>query len=341
MGMTWELRDEDRETFARELDSFVPEKVYDVHAHLYRTEFWDDPITQVAAGPPDVTLEVYREQMQWLFPGREVHGIHLPLAFVADTGPGNQWVAEQMAKDSSARGHFLVRPTDDPEWVRQEVKRLGFRGLKPFSTYADLPNTWEAEIPDYLPEPIMAVAGEEGWSITLHMVRSTGVADPSNQYWIRRYCERNPNAQLILDHAARGFNPYQVVKGLPALAGLDNLWIDTSAVCHPLAIEAALRIVGSERMLYGSDFCISHFRGTNLSVGDDFLWLYEDDPAWALPLHRGRIEPPLIGIDNLRATKAAAWAVGLSDTQVNGLFWENAVSLLGVAWPPSGAGPTG
>lgn len=36
MPITWELRDEDREFFHRELDSFVPGKVYDVHAHLWR-----------------------------------------------------------------------------------------------------------------------------------------------------------------------------------------------------------------------------------------------------------------------------------------------------------------
>ena len=328
--MTWELLDEDRETFARELEGFVPERVYDVHAHLYCVRFWDDPALQIAAGPPEITLEVYREQMAWLFPGREVHGIHMPLAFVPDTAPGNAWVSQEMAKDRKARGHFLVRPTDDPEWVRQEVERLGLRGLKPFSTYSEVENIWEAELPDFLPEPIVSVADEEGWSITLHMVRSAGVADASNQHWIRRYCEKYPNMQLILDHSARGFNPYQVVSGLPTLAGLDNLWIDTSAVCHSLAIEAALAVVGPERMLYGSDFCISHFRGTNVSVGDTFLWLYEDTPVWDLASHRGRITPPLVGIENLRAVKAAFRLARLTDTQIEDYFWGNAAHLLGI-----------
>ena len=111
--------------------------------------------------------------------------------------------------------------------MRQEVRRLGLAGLKPFSTYAQIENFWQAEIPDYLPEPIMAVADEEGWTITLHMVRQRGVADPPNQHWIRHYCEKYPRAHLILDHCARGFNPYQVVEGLGALKGLDNLWINT------------------------------------------------------------------------------------------------------------------
>lgn len=329
MSLTWELRDEDKEIIGRELEDFLPERVYDVHGHLYRTIFWDELSSEIAAGPPDITLEVFREQMAWLFPGREVHGIHMPLAFASDTRPGNAWVSQEMRKDPKARGHFLVRPTDDPEWVRGEVKRLGLRGLKPFCTYSQVENIWEAEIPDFLSEAIAAVADEEGWSITLHIVRSSGVADPSNQHWIRRYCEKYPGMQLILDHCARGFNPYHTLMGLPALAGLDNLWIDTSAVCNSLAVEAALSVVGPKRLLYGSDFCISHFRGTNLGVGDAFVWLDENTPVWEAA-YCPTIMPTLVGIENLRAVKAAFWSAGLSDTQIEDYFWGNAANLLGI-----------
>ncbi len=62
MDISWELREQDRETFAQELDSFVPAKIYDAHAHLYRAEWWDDPPAEVAAGPPDISLEVYRPE---------------------------------------------------------------------------------------------------------------------------------------------------------------------------------------------------------------------------------------------------------------------------------------
>jgi predicted TIM-barrel fold metal-dependent hydrolase len=268
--------------------------------------------------------------MAVILPGREVHGMHFPLAFVPDTAPGNAWISQEIGKDPLSRGQFLVRPTDDPEWVRQEVRRLGLRGLKPFSTYSQVENCWEAEIPDYLPEPLVAVADAEGWSITLHLVRSRGVADPSNQHWIRHYCQKYPRMQLILDHCARGFNPYHALEGLPTLTGLDNLWVDTSVNCQPLAVEAVLRIIGPERTLYGSDFCISHFRGTNLGVADSFLWLYDDTPVWHLAAHTSGLRPTLVGLENLRAVKAACWSVGLSDAQIEDYFWGNAAQLLGV-----------
>lgn len=36
MQITWELCDHDVEFFRRELDDFVPARVYDIHAHLWR-----------------------------------------------------------------------------------------------------------------------------------------------------------------------------------------------------------------------------------------------------------------------------------------------------------------
>ena len=35
MPKTWEIRDYDREFFAKELDDFVPERMFDAHAHLF------------------------------------------------------------------------------------------------------------------------------------------------------------------------------------------------------------------------------------------------------------------------------------------------------------------
>ncbi len=322
------LLDYEREIMARELESFLPDRIYDVHAHLYRAEFWDKgPFPYPVNIPPDATLEVYREQMGLLFGEREIHGMHFPLLFVSDTMPGNEWISEQVKKDPLARGQFLVRPTDDPEWVRQEIKRLGLRGLKPFCVYSTREKSYESEIPEYLPEPLIDVANQEGWSITLHLIRDRGVADASNQHWIRHYCEKYPNIKLILDHCARGFNPYHTIEGLQKLTGLKNLWIDTSVVCNPLAIQAVIKIIGTERMLYGSDFCLTHLRSINTWSGDGFIWIPEDSDVWkdAIPISR----PPLLtGIENLRAIKAAFWSMGLGDKQVEDFFWGNAMRML-------------
>jgi hypothetical protein len=332
LAVTWQLREQDQEVFARELDSFVPARVFDAHAHLYQAAWWDDPPAHVRVGPAEVDAAAYQEHIAWILPGREVRALHFPYPFPSAPGErlqaANAWVGQQVRAQPGGLGQFLVAPTDDPEWVRQEVRRLGLRGLKPFCFYAAVPNLWEAEVPDYLPEPLVQVAHEEGWTITLHLMRSRGIADASNQHWVRRYCETYPRAQIILDHCARGFNPYHVLEGLPALAGLDNLWVDTSAVCSPLAVLAALAVVGPARLLYGSDFYVSHVRGTNFSLGDTFIWLDEGSALPSAP-YAGEWTLPLTGLENLRAVRAAFHAAGLTDKQVEAYFWANGAQLLG------------
>jgi predicted TIM-barrel fold metal-dependent hydrolase len=329
LPVTWQLLESDREAFARDLDTFVQPRVFDIHAHLWEANWWADPPSHVAAAPATIGRREYQDHIQWILPGREVEALHFAYPFPTDA-PGalrqaNEFVGAQIAGHSP--GQFLVSPSDDPDWVRQEVRRLGMRGLKPFCFYANVPNIWEAELPDYLPEPIMRVAHEEGWTITIHLVRARGIADPSNLHWVRHYCQTYPNAQLILDHCARGFNPYHTLEGLSELSGLVNLWVDTSAVCSPAAVQAALEAIGPHRLLYGSDFYVSHMRATNFPLGDTFLWLDEDSPV-TLPAYAPGAGWPLTGLENLRAIKAAFHFARLTDSQVEAFFHTNALGLL-------------
>lgn len=331
MEVTWELRDADREVFARELDDFVPPRVFDAHAHLYRAHFWSRPAPPwVQVGPPEVTLEVYREHMQWILPGREVHALHMAYpgeGLNPEVFPGgNEWVAQQVARDPLARAHLMVTPDMDPEFVRQEGRRLGMCGLKPYCAFAPRADYYQADLPEYLPESFTRVCHEEGWSVTLHLVRSRGIADASNLHWIRHYCETYPDMQLKLDHCARGFNCYHVLEGLPKLADLPNLWIDTSAVCNATAIMACLEIMGPQRVMYGSDFYVSHMRGTNYPLSDTFIWV--DETSEIAPPAYADLRLPLVGIENLRAAKAACRLMKLTDAQVEDYFWNNAARLL-------------
>jgi glutamate-1-semialdehyde 2,1-aminomutase len=329
MGTTWEVREEDRGFFERELESFVPDRVYDMHAHLWRVSDWEGrPPEVVTVAPEEVTLEVYRECMGWILPGREVHGLHFPYpaSFPNNPVPCNEWVSQEIKKDALARGQFYVRPTDDPERVREEVKRLGLRGFKPFAAFAERPDKVNAEIPEFFPEWMARIAHEEGWSVTLHMMRRRSLADPSNQHWIRTYCGKYPDMTLIVDHGARGFNPYHAVEGLAQMQDLPNLYADTSAVCSPLAVIACLEYLGVQHVLYASDFYCSHLRGTNLPVGDSFLWLEEDMPVWDMVLYQEK--PVLLGLESLRAIKSACEILHLTDSQVEAIFWDNAARLL-------------
>ena len=240
-------RAHDHEFFERKLASFVPDRVFDAHAHV-----WADrnmkPGRVIAGLPADCDVDTFLRLLDELHPGRTVAANVFHRICPAEHLRGaNGWVADQVAGDDRFRGRYIAKPQDDADWLRQEVRRLGLHGLKCYHTYAAVERTWEAQFPDYLPESHVAAADAEGWVIMLHMVRSRACADPDNIKWIDRYCRTYPNMKLILAHSARGFQPAHNLEGLPHLTGLDNLYFDTSANCDPLTHEAIIRIIGDVR----------------------------------------------------------------------------------------------
>lgn len=325
------------------LDRYVlphlPDRIFDAHAHLFaHAHFPGDPQPEwLAAYPPVVDIGVYRQWMEALHPvGRTVGGVFFGMAFQADRDANNTFVAQETAQARAegfaAFGQMLIAPEMPAEMVRAAVQEQGFVGLKPYhlmATGTDGP-TFDAPIEAYLPEEHVAVAHELGLSITLHMVRARALADPVNQATIRRYCLAYPNMRLVLAHAARGFNPWHTIEGIDALKGLDNVWCDTSAVTEAGAFEAIVDTLGHERLLYGTDFHVSHMRGRCVAVGDSFHWLYAD--GMNLDEKHTQLQPVLVGLESLRSLFLAIHRLRLTPRQIDDIFYHNARGL----WPDLG-----
>lgn len=324
----WIVTDRDRELFDRELDSFVPAALFDAHAHWYRADHFPPgaapPLVQT--GPPIAGRSAYEQAFQQLLPNRRLEGLFFPYphAQVA-VDAANEFLHQELQGCPGSRGQMLITPRHDPEFIRETVRRCAFVGLKCYHVYAPRDPTFDARIEEFLPEPAVQVAHEESWSITLHLVRPRALADPANQETIRRYCTRYPNVRLILAHAARGFNAHHTVLGIKALRGLGNVWFDTAAVTDSGAIEAILQTFGHQRVLYGSDFPVSHLRGRCVAVGDSFLWISSDNTKLETPY--ARLELALIGHESLRTLKVAALSTRLTDSQVEDIFQHNGTGL--------------
>jgi len=330
LALTWELRESDREFFAKELDSFVPNRIFDAHAHLYKFSHWGYAHPTIV-GPSVVTLEEYGSQIEWLTPGRHTTGLFFGVAFHDGFREANEFVAREVAKDFSCSGEMLVSPRMDPEEMRAEVRRLKFRGIKVYHTFVTTKPSWTANISEYLTEEHVRIADQEGWTITLHMVKHRALADPSNQQEIRYYCQKYPNIKLILAHAARGFNPFHTIEGIRALKGLGNVWCDTSAVTEAGGFEAIIETLGHERLLWGSDYPLSHLRGRCVAIGDRFLWLHEDTLNWKTAGANTPIDLLFVGHESLRALKLAAMRLHLSDSQIEDIFYNNARKMLEIS----------
>lgn len=331
----WQLTAADQAFIAREVEPFLPDRIFDAHAHLFRHDHYlPGTLPAHLAGTPDeLGLAVYRAGIEWLHPGaRTVGGLFFGLAFTGDRAANNQFVAQEVAAGQAAgfvaRGQWVIAPSMSADEVYEAVQRHGFVGLKPYHSMAQVAGpTFQAPIEAYLIEEHVRVAHELGLTITLHMVRDRALADPVNQATIRRYCTQYPNMRLILAHAARGFNPWHTIEGIHSLAGLDNVWFDTSAVTEAGAFEAIVETMGHAKLLYGTDFYVSHLRGRCVAIGDSFHWFYADELN--LTEKHTLLQPVLIGLESLRSLRLACHRLKLRDQQVEDIFYNNAASLFG------------
>lgn len=327
----WIATEQDRELFDRELNSYVPEKIFDAHAHWYRADHFpaDSVPALVKSGPPVAGSDEFDRQMELITPGRKTEGLFFPFPHTTvDVDAENEFLFEELKKRPQSRGQMLITMQQDPEFIRQTVRRCGFVGLKCYHVYSSRRPTFDSFIEEYLPEEQVRIAHEEGLSITLHMVRARALSDPANQQTIRRYCETYPNMRLILAHAARGFNAHHTIMGIESLRGLSNVWFDTSAVTDSGAIEAIINVMGHQRVLYGSDFPVSHLRGRCVALGDSFLWISADNAKLDVPY--AKLELALVGHESLRTLKVATMSTRLPDSQVEDIFYNNGVELFGL-----------
>lgn len=321
------VQDHDRELFDRELNDFLPERIFDAHAHLYAKEhFRNGAPGIVGEGPESVGLDVYLKAMDELTPGRRYSGLFFGFPHAQlDMEAANNFLAAEVRADPHSRAQMLIRPGMDTEYVRETVRRDQFAGLKCYHVWATERPTFQAKVESFLPEEHVRVAHEEGLSITLHMVRNRAMADPLNQQTIRAFAERYPNMRFILAHAARGFNPHHTIEGIGALRGLRNVWCDTSAVTDGGAFEAIIETLGHDRLLYGADFPVTHERGRCIAIGDSFLWLSESNTNFKTAY--ADLRPTLVGLESLRVLKTACRNMRLSDSQIEDVFWGNAASM--------------
>jgi glutamate-1-semialdehyde 2,1-aminomutase len=259
---------------------------------------------------------------RWMGDRLVTDGLYFPFPVAdLDCRAANDFLAEVLRDHSGCCGLMVIHPRDDPADVEVQLREKNFAGFKVYHVFATRQDTFHAEQGEFLPEWAWELANRHSLAIMMHMVLPRALSDVRNPSYIREHCLKYPSAKLVLAHAARGFNASHTVDAIDSLRGLDNVWLDTSAVCEPTAFEAILETFGTTRLMYGSDFPVSEMRGRSLSVGDGFFWLHDHNAEWDGWPHA---KPELIGIESLLALRQACRTLKLIDRDVERIFGDNA-----------------
>ena len=325
----WRRTDADRALLAALTDR-LPERIADAHAHVYRTAHMEPaPAFLLPPGPPDSGVDEWRAHTGAIVGGAERLTGALILPYPnrsSDTAQVNRHVVEATRGHDGVRAALLATPACDPDGI-DALAEPQIGGFKVYWCYATGPGDRRQAAPSqFLPEWVWQQAHERGWFITLHLVRDAALADPVNRKEVRERCERYPDARLILAHAARGFHAPHTAAGISSLAGLENVWFDTSAICEPEALVAILREFGPRRLLFGTDYPISHQRGRAITMGAGFAWVVTDQvERWDVP----GAAPAQVGIESIRAVLTAADLMNLDGRDLTDVFHDNTMRLLG------------
>ena len=329
------LSETDRQIVHTRLHGFIPPEIYDIHAHPYKESHFGPEAWKFLQGSGTKGCESHREHLQQYMAVESIHGLYFGMPHLtADRPVMNQWVAKETQLNGTplSRSLLVVSPSDAPMQVARELRSGRFSGLKVYHCYADRPDTMNAQIEEFAPEWMWELLHEVKGVLMLHLVRDGAIADPDNQKTIRRLCRSYPKVRLILAHVARSFNYRHARDGLRAMADLDNVQVDTSAICESEAFRTALKFLGPRRILWGSDFMISELRGRCVTTAESFFWLHPDTIVANAPT---RCDFTLIGIESLLSLREAAEDSGMTSSDLEDIFLNNALRTLGVTLPPA------
>jgi predicted TIM-barrel fold metal-dependent hydrolase len=321
----WRHLQQDREFFQRELEAFVPERIFDSHIHLGPRSGYGEKHAHLFHNCPEIADKAtYLADMSWLFPQREI----LDAVAIPNDLQGNDIEATNrfVAENSPACHALLVHPNTSTDKILESIAKTRPSAIKCYHLMTGR-LTMDAYPEEYLPESMAAAAHEAKLPIIVHLVRPRALADEGNQAAINKLCRKYPDMTMVLAHVARGLNPAHTITGIDHVKGLDNLYFDASSVTECGAMEAILKVYGHERLMWGTDYPFSHFHGRCVALNDSFVWLYDDtfNPGPLSP--DPELQMTLVGLESLRTLKYACQHCRLSDAQIEAIFCDNAQAL--------------
>jgi len=332
ISLVRQLTSADERLIREATEGFVPNAVFDIHAHLFHSRnFAEGKRPEYLEPDTGYGLGAYLEATGRWLPERKVEGLFFGFPSPGnDRASENDWVSSQLEEhpeQSLSRKIALVSPEDGADATRALVKERGFIGLKPYGLYASVADTRQAHIEDFAPRWMWEICHEIDGVLMLHIMRSKGIADPDNLESIERLCREFPGCRLVLAHVARSFNYRNARAALRKLEPLDNVVVDTSAVTEVEAMRVALDALGPRRVLFGSDYMVSELRGKCFTMGDGFSWIYTDNlPSPAVTMFENSA---LVGVESLLCLREAFEIGGFRGPDARDVFRDNALRLLG------------
>jgi predicted TIM-barrel fold metal-dependent hydrolase len=330
--------------YQAEIAPVLPPVVLDFHTHTWSADNWKEKPwdTEKSGGRYMVTNAFYPPE-QLLADGRACFPdrVYEAVCFGYPT-PAVNWEADTAYVAAAAREHkglwplLLAGPAlgVTREGYEQALDAGGFHGFKVFlNWYGD--NYGNTRIEDMFGPAELTLMNERGLVVMLHVPRSGRLADPEIQAGVRWLASECPQAKIVLAHCGRCYMPAEMKAAIGCLRGLDNVWMDTSMVMDPVAIQIALNEIGPGRLLFATDFPVAAMRGRRVRVLDHWVdVVLSGYPPSAYRVTGEGFNAGYMAWEIVLAIRWAAELAGIRDAERDGIFHDNGMALLRGARQP-------
>ena len=340
----FEVTPYDKQVYEQELRDFLPDKILDVHTHVWLNSLNGEPerkpdepqrtVTWPSLVAADNSIEDLQETYRLMFPGKDVKALMFTSGGI--TKGNNDYVAES-SRRSGFPALYYSHPTESADEVEQRIREGGFLGLK---SYLDLAPKYlpEAEIRifDFFPKEQLRRTDEMGAIVMLHIPRHGRLKDPVNLAQILEIKQEFPNIRLIIAHIGRAYTKGDVGNAFEVLSAAPDLMFDFCANCCEYAITELLRSAGPKHAMFGTDMPILRMRTHRIEENGTYINLVPPglygDPSQDPHLREVPAEEAehitFFAYEELLAFKRACKTLGLSRQDVEDIMYNNAVNLI-------------
>lgn len=328
----------------------LPPAVLDFHTHAWRRDQWiQQPGSPAGAAPPatsaDAGLQGAQQYMvteaeypmerlqadgRVIFTGRDYHAVVFGQPTPAvDLDLTNHHVAESARRAGFYPLMVAGRGIPPAEELRRQIIEGGFYGIKVFLNWVG-DDYGSVTVEEMIGPVELALADELGLIVLLHVPRARRLADPEVQRGVRHYAQRWTNVRFVLAHCGRCYLYDEMKQAIGSVADLENVFMDTSMVMDPMALQLVFKHLDSRRVLFATDFPVAAMRGRRVRVMDHWVdVVLEGYPASHYRAASNRIHAGFMAWEIVRAVAEAGEMAGLSGEQIRAIFYDNGMAVLG------------
>jgi len=346
MSQLFEINTIDQQFYEGRLRAFLPDRILDVHTHVWRKTFrraaptgravtW--PLRVAEEHPAEDLLTTYDR----LFPDKSVRALIFSfLESHDDDFAGANTYVSQCASEHNLPALVFASPQWSADRLEQEIVRGGFLGAKVYLTLA-APSIPAADITiyDFLPHHQLEALDHHGWIVMLHIPRSARLRDPVNLSQMLEIERTYPKIKLIIAHVGRAYCPEDVGDAFAALAKTERMMFDFSANTNAHVFEQLIRTVGPQRILFGSDLPITRMRmrricdrGTYVNMVPRGLYGDVSEDPHMCEVDGSEAETlSLFLYEQIEAFRKAAERTALTGPDIEDVFYYNAMRMINQA----------